>query len=348
MRRTLIAGGLICGLIAGLLLMPQKSARAADLNFEDYPIIKLRALDKITARAMNIEAKVGSTVKFGDVFIKVQACRKPPPIEKDEAAGFLQIYQTDGTQPEATTTPENKTQSSWIFSGWMYASSPALSAMDHPVYDVWVVDCAGRDPEPLPPPEQQVEDQKGTEPSSTTKSNDGTNAPATTTETTPDGNKPAQPQDSKTPAESAIDDSTAHAPSTDNQTTDVKKNNDKNGDTTTPSTTAPSTPAAESNPPTKEPSLDEMLNPKKAVTNANEQTAPKDPYIYSPAKHYSDSNSTTNLNTDTTGTDGGADSNQPDPLTAPSPTPSTPENPPTSNPDDYAPEQTGKPVQGIY
>lgn len=115
-------------------------APAHALNFEDYPVVKLRSLDKITARTMTFEAKVGSTVRFGEIFIKVQSCRKPPPVEKSEAAAFLQIWQNN----------EAKETSKWIFSGWMFASSPALSAMDHPVYDVWVLDCLGRDPEPVP------------------------------------------------------------------------------------------------------------------------------------------------------------------------------------------------------
>lgn len=110
------------------------------LNYEDYPVVKLRSLDKITARTMTFEAKVGSTVRFGEIFIKVQSCRKPPPVEKSEAAAFLQIWQSN----------EVKETSKWIFSGWMFASSPALSSMDHPVYDVWVLDCLGRDPEPVP------------------------------------------------------------------------------------------------------------------------------------------------------------------------------------------------------
>ncbi len=126
----------------GLLCSP---ARA--LNYEDYPVVKLRSLDKITARTMTFEAKVGSTVRFGEIFIKVQACRKPPPVEKSESAAFLQVWQSD----------EAKNTSKWIFSGWMFASSPALSAMDHPVYDVWVLDCLGRDPEPIPPSAKGVD-----------------------------------------------------------------------------------------------------------------------------------------------------------------------------------------------
>lgn len=122
------------------------SPAQAALNYEDYPVVKLRSLDKITARTMTFEAKVGSTVRFGEIFIKVQSCRKPPPVEKSEAAAFLQVWQSN----------EVKETSKWIFSGWMFASSPALSAMDHPVYDVWVLDCLGRDPEPIPPPEENT------------------------------------------------------------------------------------------------------------------------------------------------------------------------------------------------
>ena len=96
----------------------------------DFPIVKLRALDKITARTVTFEAKVGSTVKFGDVFIKVQSCRKAPELEKPEPASFLQIWEVDQEE-----------KSEWIFSGWMFASSPGLSSMDHPIYDVWVLDC---------------------------------------------------------------------------------------------------------------------------------------------------------------------------------------------------------------
>lgn len=117
------------------------------MTYEDYPVVKLRSLDKITARTMTFEAKVGSTVRFGQIFIKVQSCRKPPPVEKSEAAAFLQVWQAD----------EVKETSKWIFSGWMFASSPALSAMDHPVYDVWVLDCLGRDPEQIPVEETGAE-----------------------------------------------------------------------------------------------------------------------------------------------------------------------------------------------
>ncbi len=128
------------------LLVFLYSTNAFALAYEDYPVVKLRSLDKITARTMTFEAKVGSTVRFGEIYIKVQSCRKPPPVEKSEAAAFLQVWQSN----------DEKKTSKWIFSGWMFASSPALSAMNHPVYDVWVLDCLGRDPEPIPPPEEKA------------------------------------------------------------------------------------------------------------------------------------------------------------------------------------------------
>ena len=103
----------------------------------DYPIVKLRSLDKITARTEVFEANVGRTIKFGSVYIKVQACRKAPELEQPEAAAFLQVWEV----PPAKRGDTEEPKAEWIFSGWMFASSPGLSAMDHPIYDVWVLDC---------------------------------------------------------------------------------------------------------------------------------------------------------------------------------------------------------------
>lgn len=96
----------------------------------EYPRVKLQSLDKVTAHTMTFEANVGSTLKFGPLYMKVQSCQKSSPIDDPESAAFIQIWEgeTDNT-------------SKWVFSGWMFASSPGLSAMDHPIYDVWVIDC---------------------------------------------------------------------------------------------------------------------------------------------------------------------------------------------------------------
>lgn len=100
----------------------------------EYPKIRLRSLDKVTARTMTFDARVGTTIKFGSIYIKILSCQKPDLQEQPESAAFLQIWEI---------TPDE--QSKWIFSGWMFASSPALSAMDHPIYDVWVIDCLSID-----------------------------------------------------------------------------------------------------------------------------------------------------------------------------------------------------------
>ena len=90
----------------------------------------LQGLDKITARVRPIELDIGETVAFGTLRITLRACRKAPPEDPPEAVAFVEI---DEQRP-----PQFPLR---VFSGWMFASSPALSALEHPVYDVWVTDC---------------------------------------------------------------------------------------------------------------------------------------------------------------------------------------------------------------
>ena len=90
----------------------------------------LQGLDKITARVTAIRAPLGQTVRFGTLEIQAKACDKRPPEEPPESAAFLEIRELKPGEPPAK-----------VFAGWMFASSPALSALEHPVYDVWVTDC---------------------------------------------------------------------------------------------------------------------------------------------------------------------------------------------------------------
>lgn len=92
--------------------------------------VVLQGLDKVTARISTIDVPVGGAAKFGSLTIVARACQKSPPEEPPEAAAFLEITETPASAPAVS-----------IFSGWMFASSPALSALEHPVYDVWVKDC---------------------------------------------------------------------------------------------------------------------------------------------------------------------------------------------------------------
>ncbi len=143
------------GVFLWVALLPQPVQASASI---ETPIVKLRSLDKISARTSIFEARVGSTVQFGQVYIKVQACRKAPEFEQPEAAAFLQIWEIkpedslSSSRPEkATTQDKGPEKAAWIFSGWLFASSPGLSSMDHPIYDVWVLDCLGAEKTPEDP-----------------------------------------------------------------------------------------------------------------------------------------------------------------------------------------------------
>lgn len=92
--------------------------------------VLLQGLDKVTARTVTIKAAIGETLKFGTLEIVVRACDRKPPTEPPESAVFLEIFDARPGQPRLA-----------VFSGWMFASSPALNAMEHPVYDVWALEC---------------------------------------------------------------------------------------------------------------------------------------------------------------------------------------------------------------
>ena len=142
---------LLTGAAFAVALFCLSPAQAA---MQDMPVIKLQSIDKITGRTLTFEARVGSTVKYGPLYIKVQACRKAPPIEQPESAAFLQVWEI------APKVKRGKEDSKWVFSGWMFASSPALSAMDHPIYDVWVLDCLEKKTEEAESERRKAEEEK--------------------------------------------------------------------------------------------------------------------------------------------------------------------------------------------
>jgi len=118
-----------CLVVAGLIACSQPAAA----TYLQTDTTVLRWLDKVTGRVSTLEAWVGDTVSIGTLSIEVQTCMTRPPEETPESAAFLKIW--DRRASQAPTE---------VFSGWMFASSPALSAMDHAVYDVWVLDCENR------------------------------------------------------------------------------------------------------------------------------------------------------------------------------------------------------------
>ncbi len=111
-------------------------------------------LDKITGRIINFDEDIGETVQFGALRVKTDACYTRPATEAANTDAFVEV-------DEITLQGEVKR----IFSGWMYAASPGLHGVEHPIYDIWLTDCKGPDttvvsaqpepPRPPPPPAQK-------------------------------------------------------------------------------------------------------------------------------------------------------------------------------------------------
>jgi hypothetical protein len=116
--------------ICVLVLLAIVASRLAFAETIAEPVALLQGLDKITARVSKFETPVGTPVRFGTLSIRVRDCEKNPPEETPESAAFLEI---DEVRPGEVNLR--------LFSGWMFASSPALSALEHPVYDVNLLDC---------------------------------------------------------------------------------------------------------------------------------------------------------------------------------------------------------------
>jgi hypothetical protein len=111
-------------------------------------------LDKITGRIIKFDEDIGETVQFGALRVKTSACYTRPSTEAANTDAFVEV-------DEITLQGEVKR----IFSGWMYAASPGLHGVEHPVYDIWLTDCKAPDqtivsaqpdlPKPAPPPPAQ-------------------------------------------------------------------------------------------------------------------------------------------------------------------------------------------------
>jgi hypothetical protein len=112
-------------------------------------------LDKITGRIIKFDEDIGETVQFGALRVKTDACYTRPATEAANTDAFVEV-------DEITLQGEVKR----IFSGWMFAASPGLHAVEHPIYDIWLTDCKNPEttvvsaqppdtPKPAPPPVQK-------------------------------------------------------------------------------------------------------------------------------------------------------------------------------------------------
>ena len=105
------------------------------------PIASFSGLDKITGRITNFDVYIDETVQFGALQITPRVCYTRPPTETQRTSVFVEVDQVS-----------LKGGAQRIFTGWMFADSPALNAIDHPVYDIWLVDC--KQTSDVPPPDK--------------------------------------------------------------------------------------------------------------------------------------------------------------------------------------------------
>lgn len=118
-----------------LLLAFSLPARAERI---ENPTAVFAGLDKITGRITAFDVQIGETVQFGALQVTPRVCYTRPVSDTPQTTTFIEV-------DEVTLSNEKKR----IFSGWMFASSPGLHAIDHPVYDIWLTDCkGGKVPEP--------------------------------------------------------------------------------------------------------------------------------------------------------------------------------------------------------
>ena len=108
------------------------------------PTAVFSGLDKISGRIIRFDVALNETVQFGALQVTPRACYTRPPTETQNTTAFVEV-------DEITLKAEIRR----IFSGWMFANSPGLNAVEHPIYDVWLIDCKTTPPSTTPSEGQQ-------------------------------------------------------------------------------------------------------------------------------------------------------------------------------------------------
>jgi hypothetical protein len=107
-----------------------------------YDVAVLQTIDKITAESVRFEAAVGRPVRYKSLVFTVKACERSAPDEAiDDSVAYLTVDSQPRPIPGKPTPPARQ-----AFKGWMYASSPGLDPMEHPVYDAWLITCRAAAP----------------------------------------------------------------------------------------------------------------------------------------------------------------------------------------------------------
>jgi hypothetical protein len=137
-------GTRLAGAVWAVLLLASPAFAETIAN----PVAAFSGLDKITGRITKFDVYIDETVQFGALQITPRVCYTRPPTETQRTSVFLEVDQVSLNG-----------QITRIFTGWMFADSPALNAIDHAVYDIWLDDC--RQSTDVPPPPESANDASG-------------------------------------------------------------------------------------------------------------------------------------------------------------------------------------------
>jgi hypothetical protein len=111
------------------------------------PVAEFAGIDKITGRIITFDAYIGETVQFGALQVTPRVCYSAPDTEEPKTDSFVEVDEI---------TLDRKIRR--IFTGWMFAESPGLNAVEHPIYDVWLKACKQTSSIPIPKGDKEAED----------------------------------------------------------------------------------------------------------------------------------------------------------------------------------------------
>lgn len=123
---------------------PETVTQAPEGEHIANPTATFSGLDKISGRIIKFDVAMNETVQFGALQVTPRACYTRPPTETQNTVAFVEV-------DEITLKAEIRR----IFTGWMFANSPGLNAIEHPIYDIWLIDCKTTPPSITPSEGQQ-------------------------------------------------------------------------------------------------------------------------------------------------------------------------------------------------
>jgi hypothetical protein len=113
-----------------------------------FDVAVLQVLDKVTAETLRFEAAVGRPVRYKTLIFTVKACERSAPDERvEDSVAYVEVMSQPRAEPGRPVLPARE-----AFKGWMYASSPSLDPLEHPVYDAWLINCRSAAPPGAAPP----------------------------------------------------------------------------------------------------------------------------------------------------------------------------------------------------